>query len=712
MPTVTDYTALMSGDSWNGLELSNNPTVITFAFATTAPPTDVSVLGSPAFATFQALTAQQQTMARAALTEWADASGITFVEVPYGQSDITFSSYDFSGTGFDGRDGVGFYPFGDWNYYSYPHFLDGGFDVAGHILLNSDSADGSGNFNYGLMLHEIGHALGLKHPTEDFMNYASGVDHNQVLASDNGTDTIMTQQPNGPQHLQALDIAAIQHLYGSNAQDGTQYASWAYSAGTNSFTFTAVAGGGYVRGSQVDDTINGSGNADTIIGLTGNDKLYGNAGVDQVFGGSGNDLLNGGTGADSLYGGKGDDTYYVDNSGDWVVDFAGEGSDTVNAAISYTLTNDVEKLILTGSAAIDGTGNALVNALTGNAGANILDGGTGADTMSGGKGDDTYYVDNTGDNVVESADQGNDTLFSSVSYTLAGRVVETLTLTGSANINATGNSQINALNGNNGNNVLDGGYGADTLTGHAGNDIYIVDNAGDNVVEASGEGTDTVKASVNYSLAGRDVENLTFTGGGNVNGTGNALNNTLTGGSGANVLDGGAGADTMSGGRGNDTFYVDNTGDNVVENDGDGTDIVFASVTYTLSGRFVETLTLTGSAAINATGNSKANALNGNSGNNTLNGGGGNDTLNGNAGSDHLTGSTGVDLFMFGLGSGADFVTDFDGTDTINVHAYNAFGHTITQGAQGAVIDFGGGNTITVVGVAANDAALLGHIVW
>ncbi|WP_234853266.1 calcium-binding protein [Paracoccus everestensis] len=411
-----------------------------------------------------------------------------------------------------------------------------------------------------------------------------------------------------------------------------------------------------------------SANVENLV-LTGSASINGTGNTlsNRLTGNAGNNLLNGGGGADTLAGGAGNDSYILDNVGDRVVEAATAGTDTVHTSVSHVLSANVENLVLTGSASINGTGNTLSNRLTGNAGNNLLNGGGGADTLAGGAGNDSYILDNVGDRVVEAATAGTDTVHTSVSHVLSANV-ENLVLTGSASINGTGNTLSNRLTGNAGNNLLNGGGGADTLAGGAGNDSYILDNVGDRVVEAATAGTDTVHTSVSHVLSA-NVENLVLTGSASINGTGNTLSNRLTGNAGNNLLNGGGGADTLAGGAGNDSYILDNVGDRVVEAATAGTDTVHTSVSHVLSAN-VENLVLTGSASINGTGNTLSNRLTGNAGNNLLNGGGGADTLAGGAGDDRLIGDNGSDALMGGAGSdrlvgglGKDYLTGGLGAD-------------------------------------------------
>jgi Ca2+-binding RTX toxin-like protein len=218
-------------------------------------------------------------------------------------------------------------------------------------------------------------------------------------------------------------------------------------------------------GTAGSDTITGTNEVDRITGLGGNDVLQG---------GDGDDVLNGGTGVDTMVGGAGNDTYVVESFLDAVTEAESEGTDTVHSSLlSYTLSANVENLMLTGTGPSRGVGNALSNVLTGNSGANLLDGKGGADTMAGGAGNDLYFVDHTGDLVTEQPNGGTlDTVSSSVTYTLSANV-ENLTLRGAADITGTGNVLNNVLTGNNGHNTLSGEGGNDILIGAAGDDTLL-----------------------------------------------------------------------------------------------------------------------------------------------------------------------------------------------------------------------------------------------
>ncbi len=167
-------------------------------------------------------------------------------------------------------------------------------------------------------------------------------------------------------------------------------------------------------------------------------------------------------------------------------------SDTLTANVTTTLPANVENLTLTGTANINGTGNTLNNIITGNSGNNILNGATGIDTLIGGLGNDTYQVDTTTDTITENANQGTDTVQSSVTYTL-GNNLENLTLTGTTNINGTGNTLNNIITGNSGNNTLNGSDGNDTLIGGTGNDTITGGTGSDRFTfNNRNEGIDTI----------------------------------------------------------------------------------------------------------------------------------------------------------------------------------------------------------------------------
>ena len=482
----------------------------------------------------------------------------------------------------------------------------------------------------------------------------------------------------------------------------------------------------------------------TLTG-TANIDGTGNALNNLITGNSGNNHIDGGAGADTMVGGLGDDTYYVDNTGDVVTEKTGEGTDTVISSVTYGLGANVENLTLTGSSAINGSGNTFDNHITGNAGDNqlagnggndVLDGGAGTNYLYGGAGDDTYIVNSVNDHALEAQggiDQGgNDTVMSSITYGL-GAYIENLVLTGSASLNGSGNSLDNHITGNSGDNqlagldgndTLDGGAGVNWLYGGAGDDTYIVNSVNDHALEVQGGidqgGNDTVISSISYVL-GTGIENLTLSGSASLNGSGNTLDNHITGNSGDNqlagldgndTLDGGAGVNYLYGGAGNDTYYVHTTDDHVLEQtvagvDDGGTDTVISDISYKL-GAFIENLTLAGALNINATGNYLNNVITGNSGNNVLEGRLGNDTfvLGGpsNNGLDHLTdftsGSDKLEFHAADYGFAASHVMtsddiSFTGSATAS-HAqfvYDTTTHTLSWDADGS----GSGTAVQLV---------------
>ncbi len=335
-------------------------------------------------------------------------------------------------------------------------------------------------------------------------------------------------------------------------------------SGTDSFTYTLA------NGNEVIVTVTISGvdsDGDILLGTPGPDSLKGGAGADQVTGFDGDDFLSGGPGADIMTGGPGGDRYILDSAGDVAAETPGAGTDVIFSAVSYALSDSSEVESLSTitwelSDSLDLAGNALANHLFGNAGPNRLDGKGGADTMIGREGDDTYLIDDIGDRIFEYGGGGVDTVYASISYTLAANSdVEGLATIGPDATNAlnlTGNGLANNLTGNDGANQLDGKSGVDVMVGRAGNDKYFIDNAGDGAFENAGGGTDVIYASVSFALTDdQELEGLstiTWELTDPIDLSGNSANNQLFGNAGGNVLDGKGGKDVLHGREGADTF--------------------------------------------------------------------------------------------------------------------------------------------------------------
>lgn len=426
------------------------------------------------------------------------------------------------------------------------------------------------------------------------------------------------------------------------------------------------------QGGAGNDTLTGGVYADSLDGGAGNDILDGGAGNDVIQGGAGNDILIGGTGKNSMTGGTGNDTYIITSEQDDGFEYGAfenynEGTDLIKTYVSTRVSDNIENLTALGGQQISAYGNNSNNIMIANDAGNTFYGNFGNDTLTGGKGDD--YLD-----------------------------------------------------GGDGNDIITGGLGNNTLLGALGNDTYIVSSSTDTIIENLNEGTDTVKASVDFKLTD-NIENLTLTAS-NLVGEGNDLNNTIIATSGNNTLIGnagndtltsGTGEDTMIGGIGNDTYNVNSEGEVVIENLNEGTDTVKSTINYTL-GSNLENLTLLGSADLIALGNELNNVLTSNTGINTLIGGLGNDTYvlnnsldtvieNANEGTDTVKAG-----FDYTLGANLENLTltgtgDFNGTgnELNNVITGNAGNNTL-YGLDGNDTLTGGAGNDNLYGGNGNDS--------
>ncbi|WP_422370452.1 VCBS domain-containing protein [Hoeflea sp.] len=376
--------------------------------------------------------------------------------------------------------------------------------------------------------------------------------------------------------------------------------------------FTLVINGVSVTGADLGSfSIDARGGSDVLdaSGFSGDVTLLGGNGQDTLIGGTGNDTLNGGSGIDTMTGGVGNDTYVVDNVNDVVDETGGNGTDEVQASISYSLgitgtdtggnavtagnqlpLGNVENLTLIGSNSINAYGNNVGNVITGNSGANVIDGGDGHDTLSGGAGADTIYGADGNDTLTGGA--GGDDLFGG-----AGNdefIIEADNNPGSGtNTDAQSDTII-------------GGSGTDTLVNDSGEDFVLngfdstdltetVSGSGIERIDLNGRtllGTNSVNAfdftNATFQSASADVDVSTLAGDDVVHGadqdnitydlgsgsdiftsTFNGARDTVFGGAGNDfistggdndVLVGGAGVDELDGGAGNDQFIIEADG--------------------------------------------------------------------------------------------------------------------------------------------------------
>lgn len=367
MATLTDITVTKySGNARVNALLGNAPdwnyvipldNILHYSFSTTS--------GTEAGVRVSGFNGAQQAATRQALAHASSVTGIQFVETGDGNAaDLHFANSNLNRSlaaatsiHFD----YGWY--GDGSLFAY--------SADAHIYLDNVEQRGTfqnptpGTLGYQLLLHEIGHALGLKHSHEGPYRLASG--------EDNTDNTVMSYNQRGSpkSEFQTYDINALRWLYGGDGLGGNSFGA--------GITLLPVAA---PTGTSRNDRLNGT---------PGNDTLDGGAGNDTLIGGAGNDSLIGGAGTDSLDGGAGNDTFVV-SSGDRLSDAS--GIDHVMSDITWTLGSGFENLTLTGSRPINGTGNNLANAIAGNGAANALRGGAGNDTLSGAAGRDSFDFTN------------------------------------------------------------------------------------------------------------------------------------------------------------------------------------------------------------------------------------------------------------------------------------------------------------------------------
>ena len=511
---------------------------LTYSFPTARP----NYYSASEMLNFSAFSNAQKTAVRNILDSLSEIANITFSEVA-GVGEIIFANCTFGTDMTTG--GRAYYP-SPWQN-----------DVDGDIILNSncdwDAAwgngwnPGPGGDGYATLLHELGHALGLKHPHEETYRLVPELDtesHTVMTYNLAALPAALKMQGSNYYYYNSLrsstfmllDVEALQYLYGANTSTRTENDT--YSWGANPVISETIWDAGGVDAldcsnqtrrcdinlqdgsfssiglaqtdaeiratfglanwvSLPDNAYTGKNNIaiakgaiiENAFGGSGNDTLTGNAVNNILDGGAGADLITGGAGNDTLVGGAGNDRLYGDAGADALT--GGAGNDTL----------------------VGGSGN---DRLAGSAGADSLTGGDGNDTLMGGSGNDRL-AGNAGADRLEGG-EGNDTLM--------------------------GGSGNDTLHGDNGNDSLSGGEGNDSLSGGEGNDTLYGDNGNDTLVGASGN--DRL-----YGDAGAD----SLTGGdGNDTLVGGAGNDRLAGSAGADSLTGGDGNDTMMGGSGNDRF--------------------------------------------------------------------------------------------------------------------------------------------------------------
>ena len=449
---TTNIDALLIGVKW-GYTLSSNAAPLTISYSFPWINGLSAVFSAPAGRAYSldnepdapqhfGLNTTQQTAATLALKAWSNIANINFQrisETSYNVGDIRFAFS--SDSSLSESWGQAYYPNSYW---------PSGGDVWINAEYGSDTDWTIGSSNFESLMHEVGHALGIKHP------FSKGVVLSSLL--DNSINTIMSYTdindvyPNivyvngkyewatyyiSRETPMVLDIAAIQYIYGANNNYKTgddtytfdptkpfyktiwdaggkdtisvsnfslacvidltpgNYSSLRYprpsDAGGVTVTYDGTNNLGIAFNCVIENAIGGSGN-DKLTGNSANNSLDGGPGNDVMYGGDGDDIFDWGSskrsGNDTMYGGMGDDTYVLDSINDTVIEYPNEGKDKIWVPFSYSIAS------LPNFEILYGIGSNPLN-LTGNAADNYLDGGTGDDVLDGGDGLDYafYYAD-------------------------------------------------------------------------------------------------------------------------------------------------------------------------------------------------------------------------------------------------------------------------------------------------------------------------------
>ncbi|MEW5686107.1 MAG: matrixin family metalloprotease [Pseudomonadota bacterium] len=700
MPVVTSYEAVLSGLSWYGVGVTGRPAFVTYSFETTSVAADI---GLPAafVDSFQAFTAAEQTIARQALAAWADASGLMFLEVPAGQGDIRFGVYDFRLGPEDIEDAAAF------AYEPYVlNYPDGAIEYAfgGDVFVDLGQAD------FDTLAHEIGHAIGLKHPFEGTTTLDPSVDD---LAH-----TVMTYNgAGGPATaLGSLDIQAVQFLYGGPTSDASHVSRWSWDALRYVLTQAGTAGGDTLAGVAVDDQITAGAGDDYVMGRAGADRIDGEDGADTLSGGDAADTLIGGLGADVLNGDFGDDLVEGGGGND---DLWGQaGSDTMSGGEGDDTLSDSSGL----NRLSGGSGNDVIMVANGR---NVIDGGEGYDQLwlvpTSSASASLSYADLTagggsysGIELVLMSGYGN-------MDTLQGGELSDVLLGGAGADSLNGAAADDELFGDTGADTLAGGDGADFLEGWSGDDLLRPGAGADTISGATGndtvdfsDETDAIDVTINAprAVAGGSeimagVENL----------IGTRFSDNIVGDAGANRLFGGAGADTVRGGDGANYLRGDDGGDSlgggggfddINGNAGDDTASGGLGDDWVVGGKDNDMLSGDDGGDL-VYGNLGADTCSGGAGNDVVRGGQQDDVLSGGDGADYLsgdrdndtvTGGAGADIFHTFGDAGIDRVTDFSLAEGDRVMVDPGTTYTVAQVGADTVISMTGGGQMILVGVS------------